>query len=435
MNSKTKANKKLIKILVELARVIVGFTFIFSGLSKAIDPMGSAIKIAEYLNSFSWPGADTISLTMGMLLSSFEFLLGAFIIMGIYRRSTAILSFAFMTFMLPLTLYIAIFNPVADCGCFGEALSISNWETFFKNIVLMAAVTILLRWPRKQTHLFSRMGRWIPAGLALAGIIVFTIGNYRHLPIYDFRPYKIGASLQELTQTPEGAAQDEIEYSFVYEKEGKRQSFGLDNLPDESWTYIERSEKLIKEGYRAPVSDFIVLDGEIDRTEELINQKGITLLLIAPNWSKARINKIDQIDALYEYAQQNGINFYGLSSSSSAELETWRFESGADYPTLFVDASVAQTIIRGNPGLVILKDGVIRAKVNDTDFPKIDQVEAFVKKHTGSEIAKSPRYGRTTLLKAWAAFCIFGLLQLILLRFFPSLSLLHVKRKKNEDIH
>ena len=138
----------------------------------------------------------------------------------------------------------AIFNPVADCGCFGEAFLLTNWHTFFKNVVLFAAAAFLLKKPRRIQTLYSVNGRWLPAILAVSGIIIFTIANQIYLPMVDFRPFKVGKSLRELTQVPAGAPEDVYEYVFVYEKNGKRQEFDMDHLPDESWTYLDRHEKL-----------------------------------------------------------------------------------------------------------------------------------------------------------------------------------------------
>lgn len=249
------------RFLAELSRIILGLTFVVSGFLKAIDPQGGAIKISEYFTVFALPKSEGLSLILSILLCCSEFFLGAFLLMGIYRRMVARFIFIFMAVMTPLTLYLAIFNPVADCGCFGEAFLLTNWHTFFKNVVLFAAAAFLLKKPRRIQTLYSVNGRWLPAILAVSGIIIFTIANQIYLPMVDFRPFKVGKSLRELTQVPAGAPEDVYEYVFVYEKNGKRQEFDMDHLPDESWTYIDRHEKLIKKGYTPPVTDFLCFVG------------------------------------------------------------------------------------------------------------------------------------------------------------------------------
>lgn len=396
------------RFLAELSRIILGLTFVFSGFVKAIDPQGGAIKIGEYFTAFSWPKADSLSLSLSILLCCGEFILGALLLMGIYRRTAVRLIFAFMCVMTPLTLYLAIFNPVAECGCFGDAIMVSNWETFFKNVVLLAAATFLLKNARKPQMLFSANGRWLPAILAIGGIFVFTIANLVYLPMLDFRPFKVGKSLSELTQVPDGAPEDVYDYVFVYEKNGKKEEFDMENLPDETWTYVDRHERLIKKGYTPPVTDFLLLrDGE-DVTSQIVNDDGVTLLLLSPTWEKARDEKMDNISEMYDYARAHGWNFYGVSASTSDEISAWRYNTGADYPMLFLDAVTVKTVTRGNPSLIILKDGVIRGKVSDAGFPNVGQAQAFFDRYLEGEIYRNTYWGRLSILIVWAAVLLFG---------------------------
>ncbi|KGL55287.1 DoxX family protein [Porphyromonas sp. COT-052 OH4946] len=407
------------RFLAELSRIILGLTFIVSGLLKAIDPQGGAIKIGEYFTVFSWPKSEGLSLTLSILLCCSEFILGVFLLMGIYRRMAARFIFIFMAVMTPLTLYLAIFNPVADCGCFGEAFLLTNWHTFLKNVVLFVAAAFLLKKPRRIQTLYSANGRWLPAILAVAGIVIFTIANQIHLPMVDFRPFKVGKSLRELTQVPAGAPEDEYEYVFVYEKNGKRQDFDMNHLPDDSWTYVDRHEKLIKKGYTPPVTDFLLLRGGEDVTSEIVNKKGITLLLLSPNWEKASDDKMDNIAEMYDYARAHGWDFYGVSASGSDDISTWRYNTGADYPMLFLDAVTVKTITRGNPSLVILQDGIIKGKISDANFPGVGQAQAFFDRYIGEELYQPSYWGRLSVLVLWVALLLFGIVRKIVLNIGP----------------
>ena len=186
--------------LAECARVLVGVVFVLSGLLKAVDPVGTALKIGQYLA----PVLDThgakgelFTLSLSFVLCGAEFLLGAFLLMGIYRKLCARLSFLFMVAMTAVSLYSVVLHPVSDCGCFGDAIHLTPMETFVKNLILLPLAFLVLRDARALRHLYSRRERWVPAILSVVGIIFFMAENYRHLPYRDFRPYRVGTDLRE----------------------------------------------------------------------------------------------------------------------------------------------------------------------------------------------------------------------------------------------
>ena len=184
----------------EIARVLIGLTLVLSGGLKAVDPIGSALKIGEYLAPVldeRWAYSATVALGLSFLLCAAEFLLGAFLLMGIYRQVSARLTFVFLLGMTLITTYILIANPISDCGCFGDALHLTNLETFLKNLFLLPLSFLILRDARSLRHLYSRRERWLPGILAVVGIIFFMEENYRHLPLFDFRPYRVGTDLRE----------------------------------------------------------------------------------------------------------------------------------------------------------------------------------------------------------------------------------------------
>ena len=245
-------------ILSELSRIILVALLLFSGFVKGVDPMGGAIKIEEYLRVMGLGSWRAIAPVLSVALCSFEFLLGAFLLMGLWRRITVWATTIFMGVMTLLTLYLALFNPISDCGCFGDALKLTNWQTFGKNVFFMAITIVYLLTYRKASRPLRGTTAFVAEALLLLGWGIFVGGNLRHLPLIDFRPYKIGASLRELTMIPEDAPQEEIEYLFIYEKNGLRETFNMEDLPDSTWTYIDRQERVIKEGYKPPVMDFAI---------------------------------------------------------------------------------------------------------------------------------------------------------------------------------
>ena len=236
-----------IKILTECSRLLIGVVFIFSGFVKAVDPVGGAIKIGDYLTSFGLDMLQPFTALVSFALSAAEFAMGVCMLLGVYRRYNSFLVLLFMAFMTPLTLYLALFNPVSDCGCFGDAIVISNWETFFKNLVLSAAAIMVFMHSGKMFQCFTYKVYWFVALFSYFFCIGFAYWNYNHLPVMDFRPYKIGANIPSLMAIPDGAPEDEYKYTFVYEKDGVQKEFSLENYPqnDSTWTFVESKTELI----------------------------------------------------------------------------------------------------------------------------------------------------------------------------------------------
>ena len=381
MSSHMRQKDIWIKMLAETCRLLLGLVFIFSGLTKAVDPMGFAIKVGEDLSSFGWDSLQSFAVPFAINLAAVEFTLGICMFLGVYRRYASFLTLLMMLFMTPLTLYLALYNPVADCGCFGEALILTNWETFYKNIVLLAAAVIAFVYNQRTLAGYTFKVYWFVATFAYVYCVGFSLRNYWHLPIIDFRPYKVGVNIPVAMSIPEGAPQDEYEYSFIYEKDGVQKRFTLDNVPadDSTWTFVDTESKLIKAGFVPPISDFIVttFDGE-DRTEQLLADTTGVFLLVSPRLEQANEERIDEINNLYDYATEKGMQFYCLTGSDEAAVTKWIDYTGAEYPFLFVDDVTLKTMIRSNPGLIVLKEGTIMGKWHYNDFPKEEDLDKFV---------------------------------------------------------
>lgn len=366
----------LSKILVEVCRLLLGAVFLFSGAVKAVDPQGGAIKIADYLSAFGLDSLRGLSLFFAFNLLAFEFALGVTLLLGVYRRYAAWLTLLMMGFLTPLTLYLALFDPVSDCGCFGDALLLSNWQTFYKNVILLAAALFLWRYNQRLLRGFSRHAYWFVPLWSYLFICGFAYHNYMHLPILDFRPYKIGINIQAERMIPEDAPQDEYRYSFVYEKEGVRKEFGLEDAPagDSTWAFVESHTELLKQGYVPPISDFVIhtMEGE-EVTDQLLDDPRPLFLLIAPHLAEADDEHIDEINDAYDYCLAHEMPFYCVTASTEEEIAEWEEQTGAEYPYLRADDTLLKTIIRSNPGLLLLREGTIRMKWHHNDIPAEEQ--------------------------------------------------------------
>ncbi|MDR1683137.1 MAG: DoxX family protein [Candidatus Symbiothrix sp.] len=371
---------KFKKIIVEIARILLGCTFVFSGFVKAVDPLGGAYKFHDYFAAWGIDWLDFLSLPASFGLSALEFTLGICLLLGVYRIIVSWFILAFMAFMTLLALYLAIYNPVTDCGCFGDALVITNWQTFYKNLILIALAIIVFVWNKKITRFVpKKIQKW-----ATTCIILFILGVsyycYTHLPILDFRPYKIGNNIRELMEIPDDAEQDVYETALIYEKNGVQQKFSLTDYPknDTAWKFVETINTLIKKGYEPPIHDFTITTENGDEiTDVVLNDTSCTFLLIAHKLEKANDSHIDKINNIYDWANDNNYRFLCLTASTADEIEAWRTSTGAEYPFCITDDVTLKTIIRSNPGLVLIKDAVVIDKWPNSCLPMEKEINSL----------------------------------------------------------
>ena len=366
-------NSRAWKWIVNICRFILGATFVFSGFVKAVDPLGTYYKIQDYLAAFGMQQLlpDIVPLLMSVLLAVLEFAVGMHLLLGIKRRFTTRLALLIMLVMTPLTLYLALTNPISDCGCFGDALVLTNWQTFGKNVVLLTCAIVLMITPWAMVRFLTKKMEWtlsnycIVFALALAGYCLAT------LPIIDFRPYKIGNNIREGMEIPEGAKPTIFDTRFIMEKDGVKQTFTVDNYPDSTWTFVSAETVVVEKGYEPPIHDFVMesLETGEDITDEVLDDPGYTFLLITHRTEEADEGNIDLINELYEYCLENGYKFYALSSSSAEAIELWRDRTGAEYPFCIMDDITLKTMVRSNPGLMLIKGGVILNKWPSSQLP------------------------------------------------------------------
>lgn len=381
-----KLQNRILDVWVNLCRFILSIVLVFSGFVKAVDPLGSTYKIQDYVEAFGLGSfcPDFLPLFLAVFLAVFEFSIGVCLFFGIRKKSTTALTFLMLLFLTPLTLYLAIDDPVSDCGCFGDALVLTNWQTFGKNVVLLIAATSCLAWKERILRFVSEKTQWLIALYAVAFGLSLSIYCYRNLPILDFRPYRIGTSIPKGMEIPVGAKKSVYENFFILEKNGVKNEFTLENYPDSTWKFIDSRSVLKEKGYEPPIHDFSITEmktGE-DITEKILHDKGYTFLLIANRIEEADDNDIDLINEIYDYSVENGYAFYCLTSSLDKQVEQWRGKTGAEYPFCFSDNITLKTIIRSNPGLVLLKNGVVLNKWHHSNLPdeyalygKLDKLE------------------------------------------------------------
>lgn len=371
--------RRITKLAVNVCRFVLGVVFVLSGYVKAVDPLGTQYKIQDYLTALDLYGMvpDFVTLGTSVLLSALEFSLGIFMLFAIRRRLVSKLTLLFMVVMTLITIWIAVANPVSDCGCFGDFIVLSNIETLLKNVVLLACAVVLWKYPLSMYRFISRSNQWIAFNFTVLFIIATSVYSLYKLPIFDFRPYHVGANIPESMKIPEDAEQPQFETTFVMEKNGERREFSLENYPDSTWQFVDAKTVQTKAGYVPPIHDFSIqtLDGD-DITEEVLARKGYLFLLISPHLRRASDTNFGDIDQIYEYAQDEKVPFYCLTASGKEEIEHWENLTGAEYPFCQTDETTLKTIIRSNPGLLLLKDGTIIRKWSHNELPKSSELTA-----------------------------------------------------------
>ena len=365
---------------VNICRFILAVTFIFSGYVKAIDPLGTLYKLKDYAAAMALNDIlpDWALVIVAIALGALEFSLGVFMLFAVRRHMVSKLTLALMSVMTALTVWIYIADPVKDCGCFGDALKLTNGETLLKNIVLIECATLVAWRPVDMARFISRTNQWIVRYYTITYIVVTSVYCLYTLPIFDFRPYRVGTNIKQGMEIPEGAEQPEFESTFILRKNGVTREFTLDNYPDSTWEYVDTKTVQTKKGYEPPIHDFAITTNDTgeDITEQVLTKKGYTFLLVSPRLAVADDSNFGDIDQIYEYAEENGVDFFCLTASTNEDIERWRELTGAEYTFCNADETTLKTMIRSNPGLILLKDGTIIGKWSHNALPQTDDLTA-----------------------------------------------------------
>ena len=376
MRKQSKAKSNLLLI----ARIIFGLVFLFSGFVKAVDPLGTAYKISDYLEAFSLTPLDFLALPAALMLIAAEFTIGFNILFNVHLKGTTWVASLFMLVMTPVTLYLAISNPISDCGCFGDAIVMTNWQTFYKNVVLCIILAIIALLQKQSRPWLSNWGAWVVTLLPILISFAISIYCYNLLPVLDFRPYKKGNNIIEGMQIPEDAPLDKYETTFFYEKDGIEQAFTLDNYPaeDSTWTFVRQESKLIEQGYVPPIHDFSIVTEDGDITDLILEDAGYTLLVISHKVEKAATKNIKCVKSTIANAKKAGANVIWLTSSYSDEIEEFKTQYDIEDTFGATDDITLKTIVRSNPGLVLIKDATVIEKWHHNALPSKDKLNQLI---------------------------------------------------------
>lgn len=369
------------KFVKHFARIVVGLTFIFSGFVKGIDPWGSAYKFTDYFNAMHLEWLTWTALPLGILLSFTEFAIGVALLFNTFLRFVSWLALLFMVFFTGLTLWIAIENPVTDCGCFGDALVISNWETFYKNVVLILLTIIVFIYRNNMKGLPGKTAGYSLSLLSVVAYAAIVIHSYNHLPVFDFRPFKVGVNIPEAMAVPADAPQAVYENIFHYKNKntGEIETFTEENYPWQdtvNYEFHDMESNLVQEGYEPPIHDFRIETPEGDDILDFfIYDENYVFMLIAYDLNKSSTKPQEKINTLANWALDHGMAFICLTSSLPDESQTFAETHEAPYEFFNTDEITLKTIVRSNPGLMVIKNGTIAAKYHYNDIPEPQEFE------------------------------------------------------------
>ncbi len=366
-------------VAVWALRVVVGAVFVVSGFVKIVDPWGFIFKIEDYLNAMGLEPLRSLSMVASIGIASFELIFGFLLATGCFKRLAPWLLTMMMAVMLPLTLWTWVADPVADCGCFGDAIVLSNAATFWKNVAITLALIYLCVYNRRtRSAIYTPGVQWLVVVVAMAYCLFVGLYGYNIQPMVDFRPFPAGMNLAEALMGDE--PDEEVEMEFIYEKNGQQQAFGIDNLPDSTWTFVDRrvvgdviTAAPASAGERA---SFAIYDRDEEVTQDVVAPYGEQLLLVIPEGDRADISYSYHANEFNKAMQRDGGSMIGLIAAPAEKIAEWVDLSMSDYPYYTVDDTSLKQLSRGSMSLVYLRDGVIQWKrsLSAFDFDAVDRI-------------------------------------------------------------
>ena len=360
-------------IITQFSRIFVGILFIISGLIKLNDPLGFSYKLAEYFSEpvFNMPFFVPYALAMALFVVIVEVVLGVLLLIGFKSKYTiAILLIMIVKFTF-LTFYSAYFDVVKDCGCFGDALHLTPWESFTKDVVLLFFILILMLNHKLVKPLFANKTQ---TSLAVSSFLLASFMGYwvlNHLPFIDFRPYKVGTNIQKSMEIPDDAEKSVVEMIFIYKVNGVNKEFTADdlmNLPKDA-VFVDRIDKVITEGYKPPIHDFTMVYDGSDYKEELLLEPKL-VVFVAYDLVNASKEGLEKLTKIANEANAKGYKIIGMTASSAEEIAATQKIYSFDFRFYFCDATALKTIERANPSIMVLNQGTITQKwhYNDSDL-------------------------------------------------------------------
>ena len=369
------------RFLTQLSRILVGVLFIFSGLIKANDPLGFSYKLDEYFSVFGTEFLVPLSLSLAIFVCAYEIIFGCMLLLGARITFTVWALFLMIVFFTFLTFYSAYYDKVRECGCFGDFLRLTPWQSFYKDIALLVMILILFI---GKKYIYPLLGGAIEKFLIILSVI-FSVGfplyAYNFLPIKDFRPYAIGKNIPEGMKLPPNAVQDSMVMVFIYEKDGKQIELTPEQIKtiDSTYKYIDRKDKVIREGDNPAIHDFSIVsvDGN-DYTEQILNYPNYYFFLICYDLDKTNATVFGKVNDFAKLCRQDGVPIICLTASAD-QIESFKKEAGVDIDFYLTDQITLKTMIRSNPGLMLLKQGTVIDMWHYHCFPSYTDVKQKLK--------------------------------------------------------
>ncbi|MCQ2974414.1 MAG: DoxX family protein [Bacteroidales bacterium] len=370
-----KPTNKLSSILIFLCRIFVGVIFCYSGFVKAVDPTGLSYKIGDYfIYVFNMPWMVDYTMPMAIILPALELTAGIMLIFHLRVKIAAWILLFLMIVFTPITFYIAFYDAVQDCGCFGDAIKLTNWQTFWKDVILLAlAIFIFTTRKRLENPLSDNVERAI-AVVFFCLVIGFEHFTLRHLPIIDYRPYKIGNYIPELMEFPPDAPREVIEHIFIMKntETGEEKEFTMDNYPEAPWTFVDRKDKVIEKGYIPPIHDFTMIvpgdETNYDYAPMILEEEKPIYFVVMHKLEKADEDGLLMLKDIENYAKRKGCNVAALTSSNLDAINQIKDKYQTSIQFFNSDDITLKTIVRANPGIFLLEKGTIKDKWNYRDF-------------------------------------------------------------------
>ncbi len=369
------------KIITQFSRIFVGLLFIISGLIKANDTIGFSYKLEEYFEVFHMPFFIPYAVALSMFICIFEILCGIALLIGAYVRLNAWLLLLMIIFFTLLTGYSAITNKVTDCGCFGDAIKLKPIESFYKDIILLVLIIFIFIGSKHIQPLMKKTLLNLSMSVSLLVVTFFTFYTYMFLPIKDFLPYKIGNNIQEKMVCPPGSPTDSIVMMFVYEKNGVKEEFDVNHIPsDTNYKFVDRKDVKVREGCKPPIHDFSLTGpNETNYTDSLFAYSGYKLILVQKSVEEGRKGLEKQIAQLAADCAADNKQFWALTATSPEKTEQYRHENQLAFSYYLTDGVPLKSMVRSNPGLILMKGSTVVKKWSAYNFPTYDIVTRYIR--------------------------------------------------------
>lgn len=364
------------KYFTHFSRFFVGVLFIFSGLIKLNDPVGFSFKLEEYfeVNVLNIPFLIPFALELALFVVIFEVILGVLLLMGHFKKFTLWSLMGMIVFFTFLTFYSAYFNKVTDCGCFGDAIPLTPWQSFYKDLILLGFIIVLYVNQKYIQAIGNSKTFALVGAVSIFGCFAMAYHVLNHLPIKDFRAYKVGTNIEEGMKIPEGAPKPEYEMVFIYEVDGVATEFSYERVMagevPENAEFVDRRDKLIREGYVPKIKDFSIEREGNDYTEDVLQTEKV-IMFVMYQLSKSSEKGLKKLEALHQKARAEGYLVIALTASLEDEIESISKKYGHTFDYYFCDATTLKTIERANPSIVVLESGTITQKWHHNDISKI----------------------------------------------------------------